>query len=109
MDYSYRVGRAVDVELVTAPWRDYPTSPLAGQVAVSDNRSLFGLVDSHDPDRLSHMCYGLDYFRAAEALAHAETIGGGWLWFDAGTTCPEIKISAAELRRALTALDLIEE
>jgi len=105
---GYTVGRAVEVEVVTAPRRNEVPTTYRGHVALSDDGLLFGLVNDRDRTRITHMAYGLQYFDPAEALEHAETIGGGWFWFDAGHTCPEIRVSAAELRRAFVELGLIE-
>jgi hypothetical protein len=105
---SYTVGVSVEVELATARRRGEPTTTERGHVALSDDQMLFGLVNPRDPTRITHMAYGLAGFNPVEALEHAETIGGGWFWFDAGTTWPEIRIGAAELRRAFTVLGLLD-
>jgi hypothetical protein len=103
----YEVTRAVPVEVVYGG-QPKQMSVGVGRVDPAERSSqLFGLIFEHYGTRISHMSYGLDYFVPAEALDHAETTGQGWMWFDAGTTCTEIKISADELRRAFTELELI--
>jgi hypothetical protein len=103
----YEVLRSVGVEVI------YGGQPKGMRVGVGQvdpaetSPQLFGLIFEHYDTRLSHMSYGLDYFLPADALDHAETTGQGWMWFDAGTTCTEIKISADELRRAFTELEMI--
>jgi hypothetical protein len=110
-DGRYLVGEWVDVRMMMAPTVGAECVPMPGTVALNRDRTVFGLVSSADPvpTHLTHMCYGLDYAVPAEMLAHAEATGQGWMHFDAGTTCPEIKISAEELRRAFVALKLIGE
>jgi len=80
-----------------------------GIATTNDGRRLFGLCDRWCPDYTTHMAYAFDkYFMPSDVLNHARTKGEGWFWFDAGTTCTEIKISADELERVFFALGLIE-
>jgi hypothetical protein len=68
---------------------------------------LFGLMHPRAPESMTHFAYGLDqYFQPAEVIERLKT--DKWFYFDAGTTCTEIKASAAEMERVFRELGLIE-
>ena len=102
----YAAGPVVEVEIHRAERRGRPSEVVAMWVGMNEDRDMFGLISNHY-QRLTHMSYRVEEGFAARVLDHAETIAGGWFWFDAGQTCPEIKISADELRRAFVHLEMI--
>lgn len=67
-----------------------------GVIHREDGRIVFGLLIG---DEIGYMCYYMD-----EYLTNRMASGG--MIFDAGTTMPEIYVSAPEMRKALTELGL---
>lgn len=106
---DYRATETVRVKVVRGG-AEVPASVGLGEFTYGREGktvTMFGYVDDHDPDRITHMSFRLDYFRPAEVVEHAKTKGGGWFWFDTGTTGTELKISARELEVALYRLGLL--
>lgn len=121
---AYEIKRAVPATIYYAG----KESPEGWRVGIGSSRgyddhgkpdqelTVFGLVFPRD-DRISHMAFTVDrYFDPPTVLAKrrakfAEDGDDRWLWFcfDAGQTCPEIKISLDELERAFRELDLLPE
>lgn len=67
---------------------------------------LFGLMHKGAEQYMTHFSYGLDkYFQPAKVLERLGT--DGWFYFDMGTTCSEIKASAAEMEKVFRELGLI--
>jgi hypothetical protein len=104
---SYKIGQKVSVACEYATHRD-TDRPYHKEfwVAISDNESLFGLVYRSSDTTISHMAYGFDYFKAQETLDWMEE-HGHYFYFDAGTTCPMIRIHSFELERAFRELGLL--
>jgi hypothetical protein len=68
----------------------------------------FGLAQMGDnPRYLTHMRYGLDYFRIEVALQHSRDIRGNWFEFCGGCGCCTIRIHADELERACRELEML--
>lgn len=65
---------------------------------------IFGLL-GRDLE-MTHMCYGLDYMDPVKCLEFCRE-RGGWFFFDAGTTCTEIKVTVSWLEKAFRELELI--
>lgn len=69
----------------------------------------FGLACmGNDPQYLTHMRYGMDYFLPTEVLHHSRTIRDGWFEFCGGNGCCTIAVTADELERAFRELELIK-
>jgi hypothetical protein len=80
------------------------TMRYVGIATCAGRPDIFGLLD-RDLE-MTHMCYGLDYMDPADCLKFCRD-RGTWFFFDAGTTCTEIKISADWLEKAFRELELI--
>lgn len=81
------------------------TMRYVGIATCAGRPDIFGLLGSDM--EMTHMCYGLDYMKPEECVKHARTTGQGWFYFDAGTTCTEIKVSPYWLEKAFRELGLI--
>jgi hypothetical protein len=103
---SYQVEHSVPVTIV------YHGRPEPASVAVSiengNGRRIFGLVDAHDPERLTLMSYDLGTFDGRVIIDAMRAEGVEWWRFLAtGNDLHDIKISIRELEVALYRLKLI--
>jgi hypothetical protein len=86
---------------------------VSGEPGDDPKQRVFGLVSGPHlegvPDRLTHMCYALDYFDPAFALEFSAA-RDGWFYFQTGNgRYQDVKVSTEELRRAFTALGLLPQ
>jgi hypothetical protein len=106
---SYLILRKTEVEI------EVDGTPVRRFVGVGsytymneDTVECFGLACiGEDPKYLTHMRYGLDYFRIDVALQHSRNISGDWFEFCGGNGCCTIRIHADELERACRELGLL--
>lgn len=93
-------------------YRGRPSRLTVG-IAFRGERKVFGLI--HE-GWMTHMCYGLDYFNAADVLKEIHKQfdknpnhpHAYYFFFDYGTTCAEIKVGLPELERAFLELEMID-
>lgn len=107
--YTYEV----DPEKITSVVINRGGVLVAAKVALSkltpdpESYRVFGLVSTRDDTRLTHMCYGLDYFDPTDVLDFLERRQVPF-YFDAGTTMDQITISRRELEVAFYRLKMID-
>lgn len=84
-----------------------PYTACLGIASTEDGKIVFGLTSEFGRE-MTHMGFTLDKYFEVETVVRTTRERGGWFHFDAGSSCPEIKISADWLEQAFKSLGLLD-